>query len=1044
MLSKKFLKAEFIFLVIIVFLKANSYAGSKIIEQGTDFNGQLRDIMKTADGLRPENIWIKENPSFSPDARKWHEMWGDGAVSLFGGKTSAGGRKNDTYKFSEGEWTEMFPSTAPQKRSNMRVSENILFGGIDAELNCFSDTWEYDSAGEDWTEVVPSSYPSGRYEHSFAFADGKGMLFGGNPGSGYCDDTWEYDIPSSQWSYVTLSTYPSARKGASASKAAEGRIVLFGGESSQGAMAETWIYNTTGSSWTLKFPAVSPPATVNGDICYDKRNNTAVFFGGGYNSTLFNDLWVYNLKLNSWFLQYPKIPDGLPEEREMTGVAYTNSEDKFILFGGRDSLDECLGDTWSYILRSSGTYTSEVFDTGKIDTYLNYIAINTEDSVPADGEIKLQLAVSSSSLTPPSDFKGPDGTSASFYTASSTEISSGADDKRYFRYRVYLKRTIPGGTSDFYISKSEISYNHRPGPPSPVGPPFSSAGDGGIASSPLNIYWNNSADNDGDSLTYELFVSTKNNYLPLYRYRSELEELSTLSNTAVPLDHGSTYYYKIRGYDGIDYGEYSESWSVFIDTVPPLAVTYLKASRPLQNGAIKLEWTAPDTGYSYRFGYSKSLVISNETNWSSVIGQGDYVDYKPESIVSGEKDSFILTGLNEGTTYWFAVKFTDEAGNYSELSPSSYKKTNSPPEVFFTTQISGSWGTDSVADTATLVYEYFVKDPDPEDYHSYDILMAPAAGDPFDIVVATAVTQSSYSWDTRWVENADNYVVKLIASDQRGLSGSVTTSTVKISNYNEPPVINLISPSGGEIWTGLKEINWSSYDLNRTDTLYYEILISTNAGAGYVYEDRYVRDFELPYGWGTGNYPDSASVKVKVVAIDDKDLTAEDISGVFEIANTNKPPAEFDLISPQEDSFIYTTTPVFNWNPATDPEGGALTYRLTISTSPAFYPIIFEVEGITSTSKTLLEDEKLEDEKIYYWRAEALDEERSAKESKSVNRFAVDINPLEVISTFPEDGSRIVVSATETLKIQFNKLPDPRISLHKYIKITDNYGNYVN
>ncbi len=1026
--------------ILLLFAALGSCGSSKISEKGTGFNGTYFNLMVTEIGLKVKNIWVKESPSFSPEARKWHEMWGGDAVYLFGGKTSDSGRLNDIYKFSEGDWTEILPSTPPAKRSNMRVSENILFGGIDSDLNYFNDIWEYDPAAEEWEEVIVSSSPTGRYDHSFAFAEDTAVLFGGEDSTGEMDDTWEYDRIAASWTYVAQSTYPAARKGHSSSVSAEGRILLFGGQKGEKAMGDTWIYSIPGSSWTLKFPAGSPAARTNGDICYDKRNNVAVFFGGNYNSALFNDLWVYNYKMDSWYRQYPEHPDGVPEEREMTGFAYDGSEDKAVLFGGMDIDENLLSDTWSYILRSSGVYISQVFDAGGIDTYLNYLNIGIGKSLPPDAEIKVQVAVSSLAVPAPSEFNGPDGTGNSYYTSSSTLISPVADgNKRYFRYRAYLKREIPGGTSDFYLSEIAINYNHEPGSPSLIGPPFSSAADGGVASSPMEIYWNNSADNDGDTLTYELIVATDSDFSLIYSSKSGIEELSTRSNTAVSLSHGNTYYYKIRGYDGTDYGTYSESWLVLIDTVPPAAITYLRASRPNQNGAIKIEWTAPDSGYSYRLGFNSDISIVNETGWSNTIDQGNYRDYRPDSIITGEKEYFIITGLKNATTYYFAVKLRDEAGNYSGLSPSPASKTNSPPEVYLSTKTAGSWGTASAFSTSTLTFKYYVKDPDPEDYHDFDILMAAQVGEPFDIVVTSGITQNYYNWDTREVGNADNYVVKIAAGDQRGLSGEITTSTVKITNYNEPPVINLKSPTGGELWEGLNYIEWSSYDPNRTDTLYYEVLISTRGGEGYIYEDRYVRDFELPYGWGTGNYPDSSKTKVKIIGWDDKGLSGEAQSEVFEIFNTNNPPSEFDIISPQTGSFSYSSSVVFSWNPATDPEGDPVSYTLMVSTSRQFYPLAVEVKNLTSTVKTV----NLDDEKIYYWKVQALDPDLSATDSSSVNRFAVDVNPLEILSTWPEDGSRLIMSSTETLKIKFNKEPDPKIPLHEYIKITDNYGRHV-
>jgi hypothetical protein len=103
------------------------------------------------------------------------------------------------------------------------------------------------------------------------------------------------------------------------------------------------------------------------------------------------------------------------------------------------------------------------------------------------------------------------------------------------------------------------------------------------------------------------------------------------------------------------------------DTTPPATVTDLSVSE-VTTDSVTLTWTAPGddgnigTASEYDIRYSTSSIT--EANWnlaSQVLGE-------PKPSVAGSMETFVVTGLSPGTTYYFALKTADEVPNWSGLS----------------------------------------------------------------------------------------------------------------------------------------------------------------------------------------------------------------------------------------------------------------------------------------------------------------------------------------------------------------------------------------
>ncbi|MCG3120761.1 MAG: hypothetical protein ALAOOOJD_03601 [bacterium] len=103
------------------------------------------------------------------------------------------------------------------------------------------------------------------------------------------------------------------------------------------------------------------------------------------------------------------------------------------------------------------------------------------------------------------------------------------------------------------------------------------------------------------------------------------------------------------------------------DSVAPAAVNDLHVTE-VSALTVTLEWTAPGdddntgTARSYNLRYSTAPITGGNFNSATAVPN------LPAPSPAGTKQIFSVGGLNSGTTYYFALKTTDEFGNVSALS----------------------------------------------------------------------------------------------------------------------------------------------------------------------------------------------------------------------------------------------------------------------------------------------------------------------------------------------------------------------------------------
>ena len=103
------------------------------------------------------------------------------------------------------------------------------------------------------------------------------------------------------------------------------------------------------------------------------------------------------------------------------------------------------------------------------------------------------------------------------------------------------------------------------------------------------------------------------------------------------------------------------------DSTAPSDTTDLAASSPTET-SMDLAWTAPGedgstgTAWAYDVRYSKSTITDG--TWAAAT----LVSLEPGPLGPGSTQSMTVTGLDDSTTYYFALRTLDEVGNPSDLS----------------------------------------------------------------------------------------------------------------------------------------------------------------------------------------------------------------------------------------------------------------------------------------------------------------------------------------------------------------------------------------
>lgn len=287
---------------------------------------------------------------------------GDGRLLLFGGRDATGTWLGDTWVFEveTSTWTQLTPATSPPARNAhaMALVEPgtvVLFGGTaTGGGGGLADTWSFDVAAEEWTQLAPPLSPPPRFQHEMvAIGNAQALVFGGRPNGGGSEtaDTWRFDAASGTW--TNLSPGGGATAASAYAMAWDGNDVVtrFGGFVSNNPLDQTWNYTISTNTWALAAPmgTPGPRGVLSGEYLADGR---MVVFSGKLGNCCIDPTggtFAYDRVGNAWATI---TPPGEPSPRFNYAMAAVSGGNKAILFGGlltNTGIGTAQGQTWEYV-----------------------------------------------------------------------------------------------------------------------------------------------------------------------------------------------------------------------------------------------------------------------------------------------------------------------------------------------------------------------------------------------------------------------------------------------------------------------------------------------------------------------------------------------------------------------------------------------------------------------------------------------------------------------------------------------------------------------
>jgi hypothetical protein len=446
-----------------------------------------------------------------------------------------------------------------------------------------------------------------------------------------------------------------------------------------------------------------------------------------------NDLWTYRTVDSSWSQLSPV--NVLPPPRQGHSLSYDEDNDVLVLFGGKNETSS-LNDTWVYNKSvQNGIYTSPVINTSADNLPTFWSTIGWEPETQLQGtQLKFQLASNNDSVT--WVFKGPDGTSGSYYdNPTGEQIWSGHQGNRYLRYRAYLSTSTPLSPK---LQSVTISYFRPPNTPS-----LSSPSDG--------IWTNNSrpdfswifVDSDASDYqaAYEVLIDDEQTFSSIDYGSGMIMSSEEHWQPLTPIADG-TWYWTVRAMDNNNFwGDMSSPRVLRLDTIPPTSMISNYTSGSHYSEVDYLNGSAQDD-----FSGSEGVEISIERvidgrYWNGTAWQGMryWLSCNGEALWS--YDSRTVEWVSE-REYNVSARAKDVAGNLEFPSSSvTFVYDSTPPSVTITDPL----GAESLEGGKNLEIQWTASDTY-LNQTSIWISYSTDGGTNWNIIAEAELNDGSYNW----------------------------------------------------------------------------------------------------------------------------------------------------------------------------------------------------------------------------------------------------------------------------------------------------------
>jgi hypothetical protein len=177
-----------------------------------------------------------------------------------------------------------------------------------------------------------------------------------------------------------------------------------------------------------------------------------------------------------------------------------------------------------------------------------------------------------------------------------------------------------------------------------------------------------------------------------------------------------------------------------------------------------------------------------------------------------------------------------------------------------------------------------------------DVELSQDGGQSWTSVVQGLDNIGSYLWDTRNIANG-TYLLRITADNGQSRNTEVSEPFVLDNVGRNAPVISVISPRGGDVWSGTREVKWRAFDADG-DPITTSLAYSLDMGATWQSLAQGVAN-TTSYIWDTTTIPNSSRVWLRATASDGRFLSVDLSDGPFAVRNPHAPLVA--LLSPQDD-----------------------------------------------------------------------------------------------------------------------------------------------
>jgi hypothetical protein len=299
-----------------------------------------------------------------------------GVVISHGGFNSTQPVSTETWEYDGDDWT-LVSSGGPATHSSGPASGRAVMVfdvGIEKPVLFAPSigTWEYDSGTSNWS-LATLAGPSASGAMAYDQVSGKSLLFTASTTN---SETWEYDGAAQQWTQLNPAASPQARERTEAVyDAGQGRVVIHGGTDWSSAptgpvFGDTWSYDSPNGTW-VEDVTTNTPQRVGAVMAYDYAGASIVSFGGHWQfpNNVIASTWLYRVNLggniganycastlNSTGLACVMSSSGSPSISQNTavlGVASAVPNEPGLFFYGQNQTQVPFGDGFRCIASPS-------------------------------------------------------------------------------------------------------------------------------------------------------------------------------------------------------------------------------------------------------------------------------------------------------------------------------------------------------------------------------------------------------------------------------------------------------------------------------------------------------------------------------------------------------------------------------------------------------------------------------------------------------------------------------------------------------------------